>query len=590
MRHYSHSGHGIVLFLFGCLKAATNLISLGINGRQWVTCLVICSLLALSMPISAFNSRDKVAMAPDSSGFEPVNEQLPFWTSAWRKINADLEARLNPLRPMNWSSSGKKMNRVSASDERKPVTTNSDDRAESHRNSLKGSDDRRVAVSVGAPEPPASAAPLVSEIPPNERESIFAYENNLGSPPGQVERDSPNPAAAARIEHRPGISNFNFDVPFGSIPGRGIDASIGMTYNSRIWNKSTVTGTLQNRFVYDVENSSLAPGFSTGYGYLTTRKISRQVDMGQGNWQWISEIVPESVVDPDGTRHYIPYAYYSTTACLQWVYIPGTINFHAYCALFRTVDGSNVRIKRRTGANYSWGLSADHPASSFTVVYPDGTEAEYSTPFEYPSTDIGKHYPQKITDRNGNFINITYTPESSGRIDHVTDTLERQIKFYYRYEGATPKELVAVTVPGLSQSSELQAIRFYYADITLPLDEIFPGAQVSAPSAPIKVLKYVYFPGTHGGFRYDYDPNYGMIEKITRLAGMSVSTTATNLTGEVSNDGQMAASTEYTWQAVTDDVPKYSTRLDDWAGNTGSATATVYAESEPDELGNTTSS
>jgi hypothetical protein len=62
---------------------------------------------------------------------------------------------------------------------------------------------------------------------------------------------------------------------------------------------------------------------------------------------------------------------------------------------------------------------------------------------------------------------------------------------------------------------------------------------VNAPSTP-RVVKYIYFPNSvesgnaHAGFRYDYSA-YGMIHQIAKLSGMTVSSTALNQTGSVTD-------------------------------------------------------
>jgi YD repeat-containing protein len=86
-----------------------------------------------------------------------------------------------------------------------------------------------------------------------------------------------------------------------------------------------------------------------------------------------------------------------------------------------------------------------------------------------------------------------------------------------------------------------------------------------------RVLRYVYFPGTQAGYRYDYTTPYGMIYRTNQLRGMTVSTTALTSTGSVTSDGQTAASTEYNYPTTASsltDVPKHTRRTYDWAGRT----------------------
>src|SRR5215213_5960106 len=72
------------------LPKAKVFITLGLEGRQWLACALICAMLlpVFSLPVSAvvgFNGGENTGQ------FEPVNEQLPIWTRAWRNLNVRLE-------------------------------------------------------------------------------------------------------------------------------------------------------------------------------------------------------------------------------------------------------------------------------------------------------------------------------------------------------------------------------------------------------------------------------------------------------------------------------------------------------------------
>ncbi|NOT46631.1 MAG: hypothetical protein HOP17_02625, partial [Acidobacteria bacterium] len=112
------------------------------------------------------------------------------------------------------------------------------------------------------PDPPEQ--PVITE---HQIENLVTPENNLGNPIGQTEMGSPSAAAALRTRERFGSSNFSFSIPAASLPGRGIDASVGITYNSRIWNKSSSGG--MDFYTFNTDGSWLAPGFEMGYGELT---------------------------------------------------------------------------------------------------------------------------------------------------------------------------------------------------------------------------------------------------------------------------------------------------------------------------------
>ena len=411
-------------------------------------------------------------------------------------------------------------------------------------------------------KPAAAPAPmLLSPLPDTEHDSVYSPQNNLGNPPGQVQMDSPNVAAALPIKHRAGIANFSFGVGFASLPGRGVDASVGMTYNSRTWNKSctaydTGGNCTNNHFTYDVEESWVTPGFNVGFGYVESYRTGSSSPY---------TVVPYGLTEADGTRHELQCKSYTGSLC----------------DYYQTSDGSFIKVTRNYFPNAR--------TSGFTAVYPDGTKINYAYPTD--PDYAGKYFPYSIQDSNGNRISIVYK-DQSGRIDYIRDTLNRYIRFLYEPTGN--QRLIAVTVPGYNGSSQdRQTIRFYYQEnVMLNSTGKFSGT-ITAPAA-IRTLQYVYFPATNTGYKYDYNTNFGMISKISQLHGMTVSTTAADQTGTVTSEGTAAATTEYNYpdgSTPLTDAPKYTQRTDDWAGRTAPAAAiTLYNSPDPVYGVDTTSS
>jgi RHS repeat-associated protein len=390
------------------------------------------------------------------------------------------------------------------------------------------------------PEPEEIKAPLTTrplgEVPIilNEQqvEILTSPENNLGAPLGQTELSSLVTASATRTRERAGSANYSFDIPVASLPGRGSDAAVGITYNSHVWTKSEFDET--RTFDFDFNSSWLAPGFSIGYGSI------------EGYSTYFGNGVAYLLTDPDGTRH-------------QLIYQQAVGN----CVTYESTDGSFIQTT----------VCGIYAAPEIKVVYPNGMRITYGA-----ITSQGKRFPVKFTDRNGNMISISYlSGDNVGKIAYIRDTLNRYITFHY--DDTTEKKLVAVTVPGYDNSSTpRQTIRFYYETLDLLPEGRFegPNVQVNAPDT-VKVLKYVYFPGTQSGFRYDYSPYFGMIYKIWQLRGMQVSTDSLTETGTVNpnSDNNWAAWTHYNYPAIAldlppplTDVPKYSVRKDDWQGRT----------------------
>lgn len=193
-------------------------------------------------------------------------------------------------------------------------------------------------------------------------------------------------------------------------------------------------------------------------------------------------------------------------------------------------------------------------------------------------------YPSQIMDRSGNYIVINYL--ASGLIDTIQDTLGRYIRFRYEYDPSqdcgyssqcfhNSHRLVSVTVPsfgdpcpGCINSTDRQAVRLYYDTISINQ----PGSFTVPTRAPAtaRVIRYVYFPGTQSGFRYNYS-SYGMISEVKQLRGMTVSSTALTQQGTVTGEGQTAASSNYNYPQTPSSLsntPSFTQRTDDWAGRT----------------------
>lgn len=594
-------------------------LSLGMKLKQWTAMWLICIMLlsiflgpaSAAVPVNN-NSTDASTINSDNSEVEPINPPQPFWKEAETKLKLTVENWLASFeKPVFYNANGEivespgkanidnkdKNEDVSKNKKNaKSVTSESTDTTSEVKESNKISDNTVIVAESDAeteklskdvqnesPEATtlktnsssknvvASAPLMVNQLPDAEQSSVYSYENNLGSPIGQVEMDSPNRAATLGIKHRAGIANFSFGIPFASIPGRGIDAGVGMTYNSRTWNKSctqydTQGNCSQNHFTYDVEQSWIAPGFSSGFGYLESVAVST------GSYG-LYKVLPVGITDTDGTRHEF--------VCKTWS--------GPACTAYETTDGAFIK----TSGQVLIGNINSYSSTKFNITYPNGTKVYYAGAFG--SGNNRKHYPVIIQDSNGNRIRIAYKDNQSGRIDYITDTINRKIKFYYENDAnGNPDKLVTVTIPGTADNTEIQTIRFYYENMTLQSGGFVSGSQVTAPSS-IRVLRYVYTPSTKTGYKYDYHPKYGMISKITLLAGMqadSTYNTSTSVTGSIitnnstdTDSGVPVATTEYDYpdgSTPINEVPKYSKRTDDWAGRISpEAAVTEYYAPEP---------
>jgi RHS repeat-associated protein len=341
--------------------------------------------------------------------------------------------------------------------------------------------------------------------------------NDRGDPPGRP------------LHHGAGTGNFQISAPVLSLPGRGIDISLALTYNSRVW-------TLSNSDItYDIDRDWPAPGWSFGFG--------RVAGLGTGG---------AMIIDADGTRHGF--------AGSVTQYPGGYIGFTGH-----TTDGTFI--------DYNTFTDNTGTINYAQVKMPNGTVVQYGAPGR------GAVYPQLITDANGNYINIGYrfNPDKGPKILFVTDTLGRTINFYY--EG--PK-LTAITAPGLA-GGERELVRLHYKTITLNYG--FSSTRVPHAATDYDVLDAIYYPGTATGYWFgdsDSYSGYGMLTRYSEQRGMGFSATALDVQGTVTA-GTVTKQCVYNYPTTPDfnltDAPKYTTLTETWDGmDTGAAITTYLLE------------
>ena len=372
--------------------------------------------------------------------------------------------------------------------------------------------------------------PTDDPLPDSETSSLYQPGNLIGTPPGKKKFGASSLGSAIKSSES-GNKNFSFDIPVVNLSGRGLDVSLTLFYNSLLYNKSTTSGGT-TRLTYDVDTGYPAQGFRIGLG-----QIENQGSSGF------------TLTEANGTRRALNFVTTYT---------------------YDTVDGSYLRFIGGSG----WG----------TLYYTDGTQVTYGS----AGTNGFRSYPTKITDRNGNYILISYVNGVGPRISTIQDTMGRFVRFYYD----SNNDLVTITQPGLTGQSDNQVIRFYYETISLTTSGLFSSSIIVSKPSSARVVKYIYLPAsaegsssTDGdcGYKFNYSP-YGMIYQIIKFRGMTVSTTSTSSTGTVTEGtNTTAATTTYgyptTAQNLTD-APVFGTRQDDWAGRTSSLPEYQFAVSE----------
>ncbi|HYV03476.1 MAG TPA: hypothetical protein VFB82_02760, partial [Blastocatellia bacterium] len=336
-------------------------------------------------------------------------------------------------------------------------------------------------------------------------------ENDRGNPPGRP------------LHHDAGSGNFQIHAPIISLPGRGVDVSLALTYNSRMWTKSN------SDITYDIDRDWPAAGWSLGFG--------RVAGLGVGG---------AMLIDADGTRH----GFSGTVTQFP----SGFIGFEGH-----TVDGTFI--------DYSTFTDSTGVINFAQVKMPNGTVIQYGAPGR------GAVHPQRITDANGNYITVEYrfNPERGPKIQRVTDTLGRVMNFYYE-----AGKLTAITAPGLD-GSEHPLVRLHYK--TLTLNYGFSSTLTANVDNPTPdVLDAIYYPGTGTGYWFgdsDSYSSYGMLAKYSEQRAMGFSAASLDVQGTVT-PGTITKQCAYNYTLTPNntltDAPTYTTQTETWDGmDTGPA-------------------
>jgi len=248
--------------------------------------------------------------------------------------------------------------------------------------------------------------------------------------------------------------NFNWNLPLVRLPGRAdLDLGLTLSYNSLVWTKS---GT--NLISFDDDKGFPAPGFRLGFPVIQPIYYNLEV----GKYAFL-------LIGPDGSR--VEFRQVGTSA------------------LYEAVDSSHMLLD----------------SSTMVLRTSDGTQLSYvlhST--QYDCT--------QIKDRNGNYINVSYT--AAGRINTVTDTLGRIITFNYDVNGY----LTDITQVWNQNSTPVTHYwaRFEYANVSI--DYNFGGMTVYGPAdnSTLKMLSRVKL-ADDSYFDFSYS-SWGQVWKVSNFA------------------------------------------------------------------------
>jgi RHS repeat-associated protein len=338
-------------------------------------------------------------------------------------------------------------------------------------------------------------------------------ESRLGSRAAHFRNAVGNPRFGTNLSS----SNYQFDVPVANVGGRGASASIGMTFNSRVWN------TDDGKLTFNYVGAYPAPGWTMGYGKIIRNYNATSTGAGGGD-----NPGDYLLVTSDGTRIHLAARF--DAAIGRWRH--------------ESVDGSFLKFDHWSGV----------------MRYPDGSRTIYSSV-------NGCLLPTAMIGANGGAITMTYRDYCEGAgcvrvfrhrtaLSAVRDTLGRYVTFHYYGDADYPAnaaggrptgELAAIKAPDINGVQQ-EVIRVEYQPITLKYD--FGGMTVDAPAnnSQIQVVRRIYYPQTGRGFLFlDYS-SYGMPRKISRRMAMTGG-------GGTITDGTEMAYTTYNYTTIDPSDP-----------------------------------
>lgn len=477
---------------------------------------------------------EEFAVSPlplDSKG-APVHGVVFSWASGDRQIatvaSDGTVAAVKNGQCVVTASVGQRQARVNVEvrDGARPKQTNAQWDAE-HLNDCTDPEQDPVPSSASGPSDPQFGVQLLPPPDPIEPHNVAAGGarfNANGHP--RFSPDLTLQSAPASTDNQMGSSSFHLSIPIFGSGGRGMGVDLSLAYNGRVWTKDPGTNTI----LFDYDQGWPAPGFRLNYGWIIR---DYNVPTGSsGNYL---------LIEADGTR---------TPLMRQG-------------SVYRSEDGRYLEF------------------SSHNLTFPDGSQVKY--------TDINSRFlPVRVRDVHGNSIFITYVDRNAGScsdaqrvepcdcsngcykpprqsINYITDTLGRQVTFYYYADG----HLAEVRGPGYNGAPDRVLAKFYYQTITLSYNFSLTVSGVPG-DRQVDVLRRVYFPETGTGYVFDSYSGYGMCTHVSMRQGMTAS-----------SDGTETGFTEYGFNTSgqLSDAPEFNQRREWWLHKTDDSGNDVGPES-----------
>lgn len=224
--------------------------------------------------------------------------------------------------------------------------------------------------------------------------------------------------------------NFGWGTGLAGLPGRGLDAGFGISYNSLIWLKDG------SNIVFNPNNDNITPGFRFGFPVVEPNYTDPLTGKNT-----------HLMVTPSGAR-------------VEFRQVDGSTD------TFETADSSYIQLKKVD-------------ASNLTITGTDGTNAYYQL-------KNGAFYCASVKDANGNFITVNH--DTNGRLQSVTDTLGRVINVNYDGQGSP------VSITQARSTGTYTFATFTYTTQTINPNFSGLNLVGITNGTNIKVLQRIYYP------------------------------------------------------------------------------------------------
>ena len=339
--------------------------------------------------------------------------------------------------------------------------------------------------------------------------------------------------------------NFSWGTSLVGLPGRaGLDAGLGIGYNSLVWIKTS------GSMYFDPDTSNVSPGFRMGFPTIEPIYYNDT----RSKWAYM-------MVTPSGKR--VEFLETSVDET------------------FETTDSSYTQLKT------DGGDEPNDPVEeiSMTVKTTDGTQMTYSW-------NTGAYRCTRIMDRNGNYIDITYS--AYGQLETITDTLVRVINVNYDgYGRVSTITQTWKTNNGADSNTTHTYATLNYTTKTVATSWSVPFYGPPNDTAVTVLDKITYADSSATKFEYN---GYIQVKKVTNVAADTttnlnyVETDLADVSGSQSDVPRMGETRNWakdfnggTAVEVTNSTPSSSSY--DIGGYTGTATKIdVGVTGHPDSL------